>query len=72
LDEEFGPEPRVPLAFDWDSINDAPALMSATVGVAIGQNSDITTESDGFVILDSSSAGACGALLSSALLAAWL
>jgi len=28
--------------------------MSATVGVAIGQNSDITTESAGVVILDSS------------------
>ena len=37
-----------------DGINDAPAMMAATVGVSIGQNSDVTAEAAGVVIMDNS------------------
>lgn len=37
-----------------DGINDAPSMMAATVGMAIGQNSDVTAEAAGVVIMDNS------------------
>ncbi|MBI4886688.1 MAG: heavy metal translocating P-type ATPase [Acidobacteria bacterium] len=37
-----------------DGINDAPAMLAATVGMAIGHNSDVTAEAAGVVVMDNS------------------
>jgi heavy metal translocating P-type ATPase len=65
-DMHFGQSPEQKLAlvraeterantvFLGDGINDAPAMTAATVGIAFGQNSDITAEAAGAVIMETS------------------